>query len=222
MKPNGREEDVVIPDPDAVPRRLAQLGLTVELLREAVRRGVTLASFTTVGHPVFYPGVRLYSEINGNLRILLAERGWSLKDESNIPMAVSQDGSVVITAVRGNSDTGMIGRTPHTYRPRRNAGIRIIRRNHQLELTELLPPDQQVEGEPITLGPTWFLLYLRDGDTVRCEVSLATGISGAGNLQRWSERIILPEIDLLQPPPIGREDADYGVDVDVPVERRAS
>ena len=91
----------------------------------------------------------------------------------------------------------------------------------------MLPEDErrQIDGEVVHLGPTWFLLYFRDGDTVRSELSRAHGVSDAGTLLEWSERLILPEIDLLDgPSPLEHRPDDAGPDsdVEVPVERRVS
>lgn len=85
----------------------------------------------------------------------------------------------------------------------------------------MLPEDDPGLVEPINLGPTWFLLYYRSGDTIRSELSLAKGVSDTGTLLVWSERLILPELSLLEPPPGEVDDLGGGPPVDVPVSRRA-
>lgn len=220
-------EEVEMPEPDEVPRRLGELGLTVELLREAVRRGQHAADFCTASHPVFYPGTVAYAETVAGLRDATAALGWTFDDQENIPRTVSPDGAVVLTAVSGNQHTGMrSGAAAQTRRPRGAAGMRIVRRNGQLEFLELLPAEERVlgAGEVVTLGPMWFLLFFRDGDTVRSELSCARGVSDTGSLIVWRERLILPDVDLLDAPAPGggvRPD-DGGPEVVVPVVRRSA
>ncbi len=128
---------------------------------------------------------------------------------------------MVLTAVSGDEQTGLkIGPHAQTRRPRGTAGMRIVRRNAQFALPGLLPADDpELTGN--AFGPTWFLLYRRDGDTVRRELSLAKGVSDAGVLWSWKERLILPEIDMLDVPPGGRDRGDdAGPDLDVPVVSR--
>jgi hypothetical protein len=215
-------EDVEVPEPDAVLQRLAELGVPLEILLEAVRRGQLAGDFCTESHPRFYRGIVVYSEINGGLREQLAGLGWSFNDEDNIARAISPDGTVVVTGVAGNERTGLRS-TPHaqTQRPRREAGIRIVRRNSQLELEELLPADERRDGDAVVVtGPTWFLLWYRTEDKIRSELSLARGVTAGGALLEWSERLILPGIDLLDGPNAsGSEAGPEGPDVVVPVER---
>lgn len=218
-------EDSEVPDENAVDERLRQLGLTSAMLREAIRDGQAAGDFCTTAHPVFYPGCRVYGETNGSLRLRLATEGWTFNDSDNIPRAVSPDGSVVITAIQGDANTGLRhGRQVQTRRPRKTASLRIIKRNLQFLIEAVLPEDDPELSDEMAglgeLGPTWFLLYYRDGDTVRCEVSLAAGVSDTGRLLTWSERLILPEIDLLDGNSPSRSDSEPPPEVDVPVTRR--
>ena len=87
----------------------------------------------------------------------------------------------------------------------------------------MLPEDEQKQAEvPIVPGRTWFMLYFRDGDEVRSELSLARAVNDSGALIDWAERLILPKIDLLDGPPEGRGSQPPDPDIEVPVERRAS
>lgn len=216
-------EAVVMPNPDEVPRSIVELGMTVELLVDAVRRGQTYADFGTASYSPTYAGTIAYHETVAGLRESLGVLGWSLLDDENIARSVSPDGSVVITAVSGNERTGLReGEHAQTKRPRGKAGLRIVRRNAQLVLVDLLPPDdKELNDEPVNLGPMWYLLYYRDKDKVRSELSLADGVTEKGNLLHWRERLPLPEIDLNEPSPeSGQHPVGNEPDVDVPVERR--
>jgi hypothetical protein len=225
MPGNSSMEDYEMPEADEVPRRLNELGLSLDLLLRSIRRGQHAADFCTASHPKTYPGSVAYGETVAGLREQTAASGWSFNDDDNIPRAVSPDGSVVVTAVSGNNDTGRReGRNASTRRPRGIASVRIVRRNGQLELEALLPPHERLPAgdDEVHFGPTWYLLYCRDGDVIRSELSLAKGVNETGALLEWSERLILPEIDLTVPQPdrvIGDDDDDA---IDVPVERRVS
>lgn len=222
---SGRDgwEDAEVPEHEAVRERLVQLGVPLDVLLHAIRAGQEAFDFCTTAHPVYYPGLRANGETNGELRGGLALRAWTFNDDQCIPRVISPDGSVVITAVSGDPQTGLRdGPDAQTRYPRGAAGVRIVRRNAQLVLEGFDLDDDHGKEEPLNLGPTWFLLYNRDGDKVRSELSLASDVSEAGALLVWSERLILPEIDMLNQPPRSTDSGDEsGPLVDVPVERRA-
>lgn len=218
---SGMEEE---PDPD-YERRLEALGVPLAVLQEAIRAGQLNADFCTTGHPRTYPGIVAWGETIGTLRRLLGGLGWTFNDDENIPRVVSEDGSVVITCISGNDDTGIRKGVAGTRNPRRSAGLRILRRNAQTEMVELLPEGEK--GRRVVLsGKTWFLLYRRDGDVVRNELTLATAARSDGKLLEWSERLILPPVSLHDGVggPGGGPDGSTVTPmppVDVPIERRA-
>ncbi len=221
MSPRDGFEDYEIPEPGAVARRLPEIhpDLNVGLLADPIRRGQTASEFCTASHPVFCTGTMAYMETNGALRETLGVLGWSLKDDKNIPTVVSPDGTIALTAISGDKNTGIANRSASTRRPRRSASVRIVLRNAQLTL--LFGDEEPADNDEAvnTSQPTWFLLYYREGDTIRSEFSLAGAVSEDGRKLEWLERLILPEINLLNAPmPSGP--ADEGPDVDVPVERR--
>lgn len=227
MRPSETQpfEDVQEPNEEAVLRRLAELGIPAEAVRESVLAGYQLGDFVTDSHPVTYRGMVVWGEITGVFRHRMVDEGWEKDDTDCVPRIVSPDGDVVVVAVRGNCMTGV--RNAHeqlsTRRARGNAGVRIVRINteqYALQLEEGGNPKDFIS----TLGGTWFLLYNRVEDVVRMEVSYARAVSGSGALLDWAERLILPDIDLLNPssPRVGRDTAPPSPDVDFTVTRRAS
>ena len=132
-------DEAEIPDDDAVPARLTELGLPdIRTLHRAIRDGQAAGDFCTAAHPVYYAGSRVHCETNGSLRLQLAHMGWSFNDDDNIARAISPDGSVVVTALRVDEQTGMrTGAAAQTRRPRKTASVRIIKHNRSLQLTFL-------------------------------------------------------------------------------------
>ena len=200
------------------------MGLTVELLLTAIQPGQNAADFCTPSHPKTYPGSVAWGETTAGVRDSTSLLGWSKSNEDNIPRTTSPDGSVTIIVVSGDRRTGLRSeKAPQAKRPRGEAGIRLVRRHAQIELEELLPVAvTSGADETITaLGPTWFLMNFRDEETVRGELSLAVGVSDSGRLLEWSERLVLPQIDLLNTPDSTDRNPEIVPDVDVRVERRA-
>jgi hypothetical protein len=216
-------EDMQEPNGDAVFRRLKELGLPPEAVRESVREGYQRGDFVTDSHPVNYQGMVVWGEITGAFRGRMMVEGWAKNDEDCVPRIVSPDGRVVVVPVRGNSNTGV--RNAHeqlsTRRPRGRAGVRIVRVNTQYAL-QLEEQGRERDFVP-ALDGTWFLLYNREEDIVRMEVSYAKAISASGALLEWVERLILPDLDLLDFP-TDRQGRDDGTppEVDFVVTRRAS
>src|SRR5262245_36637336 len=122
-------EEVVDRDSEQVNRRLDALGVPRNV-GECVRIGAVKSDFTSKAYPLWWAGAVFYAETNAALRVMLANIRWSLDDEDNIPRIISPDGSVVITAIRGNEYTGLAGPQHRerlsTKRPRRTAGQRIV------------------------------------------------------------------------------------------------
>ena len=220
---SSQPEEIQEPDPLAVIARLHELGIPQEVLLEALRIGYQKGDFTTAAHPRTYQGTVVWGEITAELRGRLKALGWDLDDTDNIARVISPDEEVVVVAVRGNHRTGR--RSKHeqlsTLRPRGPAGVRIIKVNIQFELILQEDGDEMSQDVLSDFGGTWFLLYNRVEDIIRSELSFANAVDESGSLLKWRERLVLPDIDLLRPPP--EDDQGEGTpDVDVPVTRRVS
>ena len=79
------------------------------------------------------------------------------------------------------------------------------------------PDDESVENA----RQTWVLLQYPAGDVVRAELSCPEGVDDSGRINKWSERILLPDLPLdtheaWEP---GPDDEGYD-SVDVPVSPR--
>lgn len=220
-------DEPLCPEPDGVLRRLGELQTPLPVLRESIRRGFLAGDFVYAAHARTYRGLKIYHEINGELRAEFALRAWSFNDDDNIPRAIRPDDQVILTALSGNSRTGLYGENAQTRRPRGQAGIRIVHTNAQLSLIDLLDEDDRERFADSVVLPahTWFLLYCRGGDVIRSELSLAHGVTDDGGLLVWAERLILPEFNLYDGDGGRSALPDSGPpapDVDVPVIRRSA
>ncbi len=202
---------------------LPHLGVPLEVLQDSARAGAAARDFCTAAHPVWYPALRATAEVAGELRGRLIALRWTANDSKNIAHIVREDGEVVIVAASGDLNTGVRNSPVHaqTKRRRGRAGVAEIRRN-QLVLSPEFAVLRGDHEEAAVAGPLWYFLFHRDRDLVRTELSLADSVSEDGALIGWRVRLVLPEINLLDPPtPDGRRDDGGAPDVDVPVHPRA-
>lgn len=201
--------------PDAEDR-LHELGLSIDLLRECLEHGQYAGDDTTPNHPRVSRGWYVWSETNRELRDALVPDGWTKSEQNNIPRTIAPDGSYCIVAVSGEEGTGTRGAAPGTKNPRGAAGLATVQENRQLELF----PDLYSESDRDRMR-TWYLLYLRQEDTLYAELVLPTKVDGSGSIVDYEQRIILPTIDL-SPGGIDATggDSDTPEEVDVPVEPR--
>lgn len=198
---------------------LPHLGVPLEVLQDAARAGAAARDFCTAAHPVWYPALRATGEVAGELRGRLLALRWTLNDSKNIAHIVREDGEVVIVAASGDMNTGLRDSPVHaqTKRRRGRAGVEEIRRNQLVLSPEFEVPGGDEEDAAVA-GPLWYFLFHRDRDLVRSELSLADSVSEDGALIGWRVRLVLPEINLLDPPtPDGRHGDGGAPDVDVPV-----
>src|SRR5579871_1828736 len=173
--------------------RLAELGITEDLLMQAVQRCLTAWASCTANHPQLFGGISQWAETVCALRETLIPLGWYRSDDGNLPLTINRAGNVAITVATGDESTGQPEESPCTKSskgPRTASAIEVNRR--QLTLfgdIRLLPEDlSRVNGRM-----TWLLLVHRDMNTrqLRCELSRPIEIGDDGRVDGWAERIIL-------------------------------
>ena len=210
----------VEPDEAEAYRRAEALGVSWTLIAKALRIGHQSADFVTESYPPGHAGQVVYGETTASLRSELGSRGWTKNDTDNIARIVSPDDETMVVVNSGNRFTGCrgMGRRVSTKYPRGRAARRIINDNLQMELFD----PAEVSVLPVAAKRlTWILLYYRQGDAIRSELSCPVAVSRTGEVTGWRERLIFPIIDLSVPSPTMPE--EYGPsDVHVPVTRRVS
>src|SRR5947207_12996195 len=92
-------------DPIDAHSRLAELGLTEDLLLQPVLRGLAEARSRTDNHPPMYRGLTPWGEATCALRESLSPLGWVRSDEENLPLTAKRAVTLAIIMVSGEHNT---------------------------------------------------------------------------------------------------------------------
>lgn len=173
--------------------RLAELGLTIELIERVVRRADAEASICTALDPPIMEGLTRWGRMNRFLREELIPAGWRFDNPRNLPRTIHPSGEFAIVATTGDELTGLAGLLPATKYLKGDATVQAIAVNEQLTLDfgdfAPCPDDIPVGGSGDML--TWFMMFHTDEEGFRVELSLPNAITD-GRITSWAERIILP------------------------------
>jgi len=172
--------------------RLAELGLTVELVERVLRRADAEASMCTPLDPPIMEGLTRWGRTNRYLREELVPAGWRYDNPRNLPRTIHPDGEFAIVAATGDDLTGLAALLPRTKYRRGDATARAVQVNGQLALDlgdfDCGQDDDRDRDRDLL---TWLLLFHADDDGFRAELSLPDAIED-GRITGWAERIILP------------------------------
>lgn len=170
--------------------RLAELGVSSQIIREAVLAGELARDGCTANDPPMLRGIASWGRTIRTLRELLGPEGWRRDDKDNFSTVVHPNGQLAIAAAVGDEHTAIPTLTPKTKHPKGGVTETAVENNQQLSLfsqTELAPPRQ--------LRATWILLTCRRDGAVFIELSLPSRVGIDGRVNEWSERIILDPIE---------------------------
>jgi hypothetical protein len=218
---------VVRADRIEVHDRVAELGLTVEEFHDVLNRAEAERRTCTGFDPPGLPGSVFWGRVVRFLREAYVPKGWKARNVDQLPLLISPDRGLAVTASSGDWATGLSSLyTPKTRHPKGAATGRRVEAN-QFTIPGL-PADLTEDADEDDSLVTWVLLYFHErGDeqtTLRCELSLPLEIGARGKIDRWSERIILPPLDF--PEDViglgGVQDDEGPGAIDVPIERRTS
>ena len=173
--------------------RLAELGLTAELVERVVRRADAEASMCTALDPPIMEGLIRWGRTNRFLREELIPAGWGFDNPRNLPRTIHPGGEFAIVATTGDELTGLAELLPATKYAKGYATAQAVGINEQLALDfgdfDLgLDDDRAADARD---PATWLLLFHVDEDGFRAELSLPNAIAD-GRITGWAERIILP------------------------------
>jgi hypothetical protein len=172
--------------------RLAELGLSVEIVERVVRLADAEASMCTELDPPIMEGLTRWGRTNRFLREELIPAGWSFDNPRNLPRTIHPSGEFAIVATTGDELTGLAELLPATKYAKGYATAQAVGINEQLALDfgdfDLGLDDGRATARDVA---TWLLLFHVDEDGFRAELSLPNAIVD-GRITGWAERIILP------------------------------
>ncbi len=216
----------VLTEPWDVNRRLAQLGLTSEVLTKAVESAQAAWSACTENDPPNFPGIASWAAAVRSLREDLGLQQWTRVNDTGQPLIVNADETVALTCTSADENTGREG----VFDPKTNS-TKGPRTKEKVECNAWLFPelaeDERVRNDAARRRRinTWLLLIHRDVvlGQVRSELSRPVGLDPEGHIDGWSERIILPPFDFepnCEALPDDGSGSDGG-DIDIEIKRRA-
>jgi len=194
---------------------LAQMGLTNEILSDAILRGEIARDSCTANDAPGAPGFYAWAGTVRALRDILMPQAWTRNDDACYSRVVNPDKSIAIAVVTGDAGTGDKDANPKTKYPKGTATQAAVSSNQW----SLFGESASVEDEPAETWITWMLLRKRTGDSVFAELSLPSSMTREGQVESWQTRIILTPI--LIDPNIDVEDDSSEPPIDVPVRRRS-
>ena len=120
-----------------VTNALTELGLTNEILREAILTGEAARDNCTANDPPSAPGFAAWARTVRALREILLPNNWSKNDDNNLSTVVSPDGSFAIAVVTGDEGSGQAGAKPQTKYPKGPATIAVIDKINTISTSRL-------------------------------------------------------------------------------------
>ena len=114
--------------------RLAELGLSVEIIERVVRRADAEASMCTALDPPIMEGLTRWGRMNRFLREELIPAGWSFDNPRNLPRTIHPSGEFAIVATTGDELTGLADLLPATKYAKGYATVQAVEINEQLML----------------------------------------------------------------------------------------
>src|SRR5947209_13110702 len=201
-----------------VTNALAEIGLSDEIVREAILDGEVARNSCTANDPPCLPGIVAWGASVRSLRDNLIPKGWEKDNEDNFPTVINPNGKIAIAVATGDEGTGKENANPKTKYPKGIAAEIAISRN----LNSLFPEDRaaaQAAKEKLDNRQMWILLKRREKDTVFAELSLPASLIKDEQVKDWLIRIILDPIEKKQNVEI--QDDSSEIPIDVPVRRRS-
>ncbi len=216
-------DTIVHLDTFLVAKRLQELGLSQDLLVNAVNAGYQARSNCMDIDPKMFPGLTMWAITTRDLRLNLLPKKWRQKDDANLSLIVSPDGRIAIGVATGDDGTGIADLIPST---KSRKGPRtmdaVAANNRQLELEFTFPDGWKPSFPSDAKGgdcATWLLLIHCDASSVRAELSHPLSFDDNNHVNGWRERILLPTTNIEPLDEIKLDDDTPPIDV--PVRRKA-
>jgi hypothetical protein len=196
-------------------QKLSQFGLQSQYFENAIKAGYLAWASCTDNDTPMYPGITFWNHIHRTLRENLIPIGWKKSDEGGYSRIVSPDENFAIAVSSACAGVGNVNYVPSTN-PKGNCTIEIVEHHAvQLQLSNTV-----LESKPRTPRiTTWFLLFYKDKDEIRMELSLPAVLSKDARIIGWYERVFLDSIPIDNIPLLNQR--DFGEDIEVEVRKKA-
>ncbi len=193
-----------------VQTKLEKMDLTIEDLQEAARANFLAQASCTPNDAPTAAGVSGWIASVRHLREFLTVKGWKKENIKNSPRLIHPNGEFSIMFATGDDSTGNPIFDPKTKSNKGRTTRDSVNDNFRqaslfdLEMIPHVVPLNKFKQEILKMKPTWvFLIHVQIDQNIddpkhilRCELSLPTFMDDAGYISGWSERIIIPEIDI--------------------------
>ena len=109
---------VVLSKPTEVTDALAEIGLSFDVLRDAMLAGETARDSCTANDPSNAAGFDAWARTVRALRERLTLAGWVRNDSDGLPTVIAPSGEIAIVVATGDEATGDRDKTPKTKYPK--------------------------------------------------------------------------------------------------------
>jgi hypothetical protein len=200
-------------DEQDVTEALAEMGLSYEILSEAIMNGEMARDNCTANDAPGAPGYFAWNGTVRALREILLPRGWTRDDGGGYSRVVNAESTIAIAVVTGDEGTGRPDAIPSSKYAKGPATEAAVNVNQGLLFDAQIT--RGIRGLPSWI--TWMLIRRRTADgMVYAELSLPYSMD-AGKVDSWQVRIILRNIET--DPNLASDDVPDAL-IDVPVRRR--
>jgi hypothetical protein len=216
----------VLTDPWDVNKRLAELGVTAEILTKAAEASQAARAACTENDAPNFPGIAAWNGAVRSLREDLGLEGWKRLNDTGQPLIVRPDNALALTCTSADENTGREGEfDPKTNSCKGPRTLEKVALNGWLFLDMAEEEAAKVEAINKRRMNTWMLLIHYDGvlGQVRSELARPVEADEDGIIVGWSERIILSPFDV-EPKFVALPDEESGPDggqIDIDIKRRA-
>lgn len=207
--------------------QLFALGLTTEILTEAVKRGYANRVNATENDPPNAAGSMAWFGTVRSLREFLISLGcWDRRTIRNSSLTSNTENFISIVVYSGDKNVGREGKeiTPKTRNKLGKQAESYIRKN--IDDFDMVKNFGDFKGQCIETAQcqTWVLMYYHDIEKaeIRSEISLPISMNIYGRINDWENRIILDPIPLDNAPITQNKSIDINnlPDIDIPIERK--
>ena len=213
-----------------IPAQLAEMGLSVDVLRAAIEASQMGRSTCTANDPPILAGVTAWGWTVRSLRDQLLPAGWHKSDAGNYSTIAHPSRGFQIVVATGDEGTGLphgFPRTKFAKGPATRAAVTYNQQHLQIDLFSLMGADEVEPPEedlPMPIAPTvtWMLLVSAQPSGIRSELSLPAYVGADRRVRAWARRLILPEVAVSGGVFADPAEADLGPEFDPEVRPRGA